>query len=162
MKTPPGARMRANLSSMNRAGPCGAPAGRVEANGASVDWAEVAVLPDRPAGEVADGVGDRIDRLEETALDGLLFHGAGPPVDDAIRLGLSDEEAVRRDAPGPGLVPAEVGEDVAAGSGRESRAALVAYAGARCGRFCQPDSWLCPLLFWYHFNWVPCNFRTNC
>jgi len=54
---------------------CGAPGGRVEARGASVERAAVAVLPDQPlgiaaGGEVADGVADLVDGLEDAAVDG--------------------------------------------------------------------------------------------
>ncbi|MCZ8150285.1 MAG: hypothetical protein O9325_20810, partial [Roseomonas sp.] len=57
---------------------CGAPEGGVEVRGASVERAEVAVLLDQPlgvvaGGEVADGVADLIDGLEDAAVDGLLL-----------------------------------------------------------------------------------------
>jgi enoyl reductase-like protein len=69
---------------------CGAAEGRVEARGASVERAEVAVLLDQPLGvvargEVADGVADLIDGLEDTAVDRLLFQRAEDPLDNAVR-----------------------------------------------------------------------------
>ena len=57
---------------------CGAPEVASEAGGASVERAEVAVLLDQPRGaldgsEVADGVADLVDGLEDAAVDGLLL-----------------------------------------------------------------------------------------
>src|SRR4051795_13046781 len=56
---------------------CGAPEVGVEASGAHVAWAEVAILLDQPlsvvaGGEVADGVADLFDGLEDAAMDGLF------------------------------------------------------------------------------------------
>jgi len=73
--------------------PGGAPEGRVEASGASVERAEAAVLLDQSlgiieGGEVADGVADLVDGLEDAAVDGLLLQRAEEPLDDAIGLRL--------------------------------------------------------------------------
>ena len=57
---------------------CGAPMGDVGACNASAERAEVAVLRDQPlgfvaGGEVADGVADLVDGVEDAAMDGPLF-----------------------------------------------------------------------------------------
>lgn len=67
----------------------GAPEVGVEACGASVEQAEVAVLLDHPRGvldgsEVADGVADLVDRLEDAGVDGLVLQCPEHPLDDAI------------------------------------------------------------------------------
>src|SRR4051794_15328054 len=98
---------------------CGASEGRVEVCGTRVEWAKVAVLFDQPlgvvaGGEVADGVADLVDGLEDAAVDGLLLQRAEEPLDDAVRLGFTDEGVARRDAPEPGLLLEVLGHEVAA------------------------------------------------
>ncbi len=63
------------------------PEGRVEARGARVERAEVAVLLDQPlcvvaGGEVANGVADVVDGLDDAAVDGLLLQRPEEPLDD--------------------------------------------------------------------------------
>jgi hypothetical protein len=79
----------------------------------------VAVLLDEALGvlasrEVAHGVANGVDGLEDRATDGLLLWRPEQPLDGAIRLGFHDEGVARRDAPEPGLLPDVVGHDVAA------------------------------------------------
>jgi hypothetical protein len=59
---------------------CGAREVGVEVCGAGVERAEVSVLLDQPlgivaGGELADGLADLIDALEDAAMDGLLLEG---------------------------------------------------------------------------------------
>src|SRR5215213_9015701 len=79
----------------------------------------MAVLLDQPFGVVAcdegaDGVADLVDGLEDASVDGLLLQRAEEALDDAIRLGLSDEGVARRHAPEADLLLEVVGHEVAA------------------------------------------------
>src|SRR3712207_841433 len=79
----------------------------------------VAVLLDQPFGVVAgdegaDGVADLVDGLEDAAVHDLLLQGSEEALDDAIRLGFSDEGIARRHAPEPDLLAEVVGHEVAA------------------------------------------------
>jgi enoyl reductase-like protein len=68
---------------------------------AGVEGAAETVLLDQPFGvvagdEVADGVADLVDGLEDAAMDDLLFQRPEQPLDDAVGLGFSDEGVARR------------------------------------------------------------------
>jgi hypothetical protein len=68
---------------------CGAPEVGVEACGAGVEGAAETVLLDQPLGvvagdEVADGLADLVDGLEDAAVDDLLFQRPEQPLDDAV------------------------------------------------------------------------------
>ena len=91
----------------------------VEAGGARVERAEVAVLLDQPigvvaGGQVADGVADLVDGLEGAAMDGLLLQRPEEPLDDAVRLRLGREGVAWRDAPESDLLLDLLGHEVAA------------------------------------------------
>src|SRR5215210_6681260 len=93
----------------------------------------MAVLLDQPFGvivcdEGADGVSDLVDGLEDASVDGLLLQRAEEALDDAIRLGLSDEGVARRYAPEADLLLEVVGHEVAAVVVAEREA-----AGGACG-----------------------------
>ncbi|MCS6930988.1 MAG: hypothetical protein NZM27_02115, partial [Acetobacteraceae bacterium] len=95
------------------------PEAGVEVRGARVERAEIAVLLDQPlgvvaGGEVAHGVAELVDGLEDAAMDDLLLQGPEQSLDDAVRLGFSDEGVAWRDAPEPGLLLEVVGHEVAA------------------------------------------------
>lgn len=97
----------------------GAPEGGVNACGASVERAQVAVFLDEPLAivacdDVADGVADVVNRLEDAAVDGLLLRRSEEPLHDAIRLGLADEGVAWQDAPELHLLLEAVGREVAA------------------------------------------------
>ena len=79
----------------------GAPEVGVEACGASVEQTEVAVLLDHPRGvldgsEVADGVADLVDGLEDAAVDGLLLQCPEHSLNHAIGFGFCDKCLARR------------------------------------------------------------------
>jgi hypothetical protein len=106
--------------------PCGAPEVGVEACGAGVERAAESVLFDQPLGivagdEVADGIADLVDGLEDAAMDDLLFQRPEQPLDDAVGLGFSDEGVARCDAPEADLVLEVIGHEVAAPTPRRKR-----------------------------------------
>src|SRR6187200_553180 len=77
------------------------------------------VLFDEPPGvvaidEVADGVTDLVDGLVDSAMHDLLLQRAEEALDDAIRLGLSDERIAGGHAPEADLVVEVFGEEHAA------------------------------------------------
>src|SRR4028119_727679 len=97
----------------------GAPEGLLEPCGAGVERAAMAVLLGQPFGVVAndegtDGVADLVDGLEDASMHHLLLQRAEQALDDAVRLGLSDEGVARRHAPEPDLLLEVVGHEVAA------------------------------------------------
>ena len=76
------------------------PGHAVALRGARVGRAEVAVLIDKPlgvvrGGEVADGVAELVDGLEDAAMDGLLFRRSEEPPEDAVRLRLGHKVGSR-------------------------------------------------------------------
>src|SRR3712207_1836738 len=102
-----------------RSGLRGAPEGPLLPGRTHLGWAAMAVLLDQPLGVVTgdegpDGLAHVIDGPEDAAVDGLLFQGSEQPLDDAVRLGLTDEGIARGHAPELDLPLEGVGHEVAA------------------------------------------------